>query len=269
MGNSQKNYPANGHIIQENSLRRDEFKTCTVIAEETGKKTVYKYASNPEALPFLKLITDRERENVDYLKDCFEVLCGNLETDRIKYQFLPYQSLQDVIKQHLSQGSYDSANELFHRYRTKIQSLPMVNTVPEEFLRTLAGEKHIDNLKMPCLFRGLLDLTPRNILIDGNRWITIDNEWSFDFPIPCIFVLFRAVRELAAELQYEIRLSACPENPVIGLFARGLQTRYVPLAWVSDIIIPYIALHRLLLWEINFQFYLTGNYYGVTDSTRG
>ncbi|MHC5061281.1 MAG: hypothetical protein ACYTFK_09390 [Planctomycetota bacterium] len=251
---------ASERILRQNPARLAEFRTHTVIAEveEPGEKVVYKYASAKEAIPFLKLIADREKENVAYLKDHFDVLCGELNGDRIEYKYLPCQSLQDNMAQHLRQGNYDIANELFESYVSKLRSLERTRVVPEEFLRSIAAETDDNNSQMDCLARGLLDLTPRNIFIDGNRWIVIDNEWSFDFPVPVIFLLFRTIREMSIMLQPEIRKNTRTENPAAGLFSRKFSTFFTPVAWSKHITDTGVSLSRLLLWECGLQKFVTG-----------
>jgi len=250
-------------IVRQNPARLARFRTHTVIAEEQGRKVVYKYASTQKAIPFLKLIVDREKENVTYLEDNFDVLCGDIKSNRIEYEYLPYQSLQDNIAQCLHQDNYDIANELFESYVNKLNSLGRVLVVPEEFLRRIAAEADYNELQMDCLSRGLLDLTPRNIFIDGQRWIVVDNEWSFNFPVPTIFLLFRAIREMSTMLQPQIRKNTRKKNPAAGLFARRLSTYFAPVAWTKHITDSGISLSRLLRWEYGLQKFVTGE-----DSNR-
>ena len=246
-----------------NSLRLPEFQTHTVIAEENGTKVVRKYALSKEALPFLKIILERERKNVDYLKGHFEVLCGALKDNRIEYEYLPYQSLAAKIAGYLRRGNYRSANELFQDYVNRLHSLPKVQTVPEEFFTNIVKGDNYSKSEIDCLSRGLLDLTPDNILVNGTRWIVLDNEWSFDFPAPTVFVLFRAVRVGAIMLQSDIRRATSPGNPACCLFARSLNKYYVPTAWKTHLAASQISLCEMLRWEMGFQCYVTGSIPGT------
>ena len=158
----------------------------------------------------------------------------------------------------MRQDNYDIANELFESYVNKLNSLGRALVVPEEFLRRIAAEADDNELRMDCLSRGLLDLTPRNIFVDGDRWIVIDNEWSFDFPVPAIFLLFRTIREMSTMLQPEIRKNTNKNNPAAGLFVRKLSTYFAPVAWTKHITDAGISLSRLLRWEDGFQKFVTG-----------
>lgn len=252
----------------DNPWRRAEFRTQTVVVETSQKKRVCKYAATQEAIPFLGYIVERERKNVDYLKGQFNVLCGTLRDNYIEYDYLPYTSLQDLIRQQMCNGGMQGANGFLAEYVRKITALATIDVVPTQFLTTIADDRKGNILGFRCLSRGLLDLTPRNILIDGDRWIVLDNEWSFDFPVPVIFVLFRAIREMAMGLQKEIRISAGISNPVVGVFARGLQTYYVPKDWLRYITDVNISIGRLLRWEIGFQKYITGSFRDTVGRIR-
>jgi 2-polyprenyl-3-methyl-5-hydroxy-6-metoxy-1,4-benzoquinol methylase len=241
-----------------NQGRKPEFRTELMICQADQKKLFIKTSVTDAAQPFIKLIVEREKKNQEYFKDCFEVLCGKLKDNRIEYDYLSFPSLQDKIQEYLRQGNYQHANKLFQNYIDKINSLEKVKIIPEEFLRVIAKDAHGVKSELDCLLRGLPDLTPQNILIDGNRWIVLDNEWSFDFPMPIIFIFFRAIKEMSAMLQPEICKTTCIENPAIGIFACNLCTNYVSQAWIKNITDKNTTFSQMLRWESGFQNYVTG-----------
>ena len=157
---------------------------------------------------------------------------------------------------------------MFQIYVDKLHSLTKVRVVPEEFLRVIVGQTDNNKLEIDCFSRGLLDLTPRNIFVNGDKWIVLDNEWSFDFPVPVVFVLFRAIRELAFILQSEIRRTTRSSNPTLGVFARGLSTYYVPVFWANYLTRTDISLTKMLWWEMGFQRYVTGSYQGTVGRIK-
>jgi len=246
-------------IVADNCTRLPQFRTRTIITERNGRKVVCKQALAEQAIPFLKLIIERERKNAEYLRGRFDPLCGRLTGNVIEYEYLPYQSLLNSIAGHLADRRWAEADRLFQDYVNRLNSLPKIQTVPEEFLKTFDGDKNAGNQKLECLSRGLLDLTPRNILVDGDRWVIVDHEWSFDFPVPVVFVVFRAVREAAVVLQSQIRAAASRTMPVTDIFALGLQKLYVPVLWAQHITDTPITSSRMLRWELGFQRYVRGS----------
>lgn len=244
-------------ILSDNVCRIGKFATRTSLAEINGKKVVYKTAITKDARPFLKQVIEREKENLGYLEGQFEVLCGTLEDGRIEYEYLPYPSLQDLIATHLRKGDWRNANELVTEYKNRVLALEKVKTTPKEFLEDIAFGSD-GNLNVCCLSRGLLDLIPSNILVSSDKWIVIDNEWSFDFPVPVAFVLFRAIRTLAISLQRDIRKATCRGNPALGMFKLGFSTYYVPSSWAKSIGDDYMKIFQMNQWEMGFQWYVLG-----------
>jgi len=255
-------------LLASNSFRLDKFATRTSLGEIDGKKFVYKSAITDEAKPFLEQTMASERKNAEYLKGRFEVLCGTLKGDRIEYEYLPYQSLTAEIAAALCRGDYHGANELFQDYVKRLRSLPRELVVPKEFFVAITGNANFSNQKMDCLSRGVLDLIPRNILVNGERWIVIDNEWSFDFPVPIAFVLFRAIRGLAISLQIDIRKATCMANPAIGMFNLGFSTYYVPVSWAEYIGDDHMVISQMHQWEMEFQRYLLGGEIDRSNSVK-
>jgi hypothetical protein len=174
---------------------------------------------------------------------------------------MPYESLYKRVAFELRKSRHDKANELLRLYVQKVYSLDTLRTYPRQFLSMIAqvGNENC-RTEIECLSRGILDLMPRNIMVDGSRWIVIDNEWSFDFPTPRIFLLFRAIRELAVLIQREIRMSTNALNPAVAVFGRGVQTLYIPVDWLGYITDTNINLNRMLEWELGFEQYVTGFY---------
>lgn len=246
-------------IVADNCTRLPQFRTRTIITESNGHKIVQKQALTEQAIPFLKLIIECERKNVGYLKGRFDSLCGSLMGNVIEYEYLSYQSLLNNIASHLADRRWADADRLFQDYVNRLNSLPKIQIVPKEFLKMFDGDENAGNQELECLSRGLLDLTPRNILVDGDRWIIVDHEWSFDFPVPVVFVVFRAVREAAVVLQSQIRAAASQIMPMTDIFALGLQKLYVPVLWAQHITDTPVTSSRMLRWELGFQRYVRGS----------
>jgi hypothetical protein len=254
--------------LADNFWRLEKFQTKTVLSTEDGHQVIWKYPVTEIAMPFINAIANREKMSQEYLKEQFDVLCGTLQNGCLKYDYLPYQSLQQLIGMQFKQDLPSAADEMIKTYVDKIKALEGIYTVPKEFYQTVGANDVCDSTKLLCLYRGLLDLTPRNILVNGERWIVIDSEWSFDFPIPVAFLLFRAIKETVTELQYEIRRHTGKTRPAIGIFARGLQTYYFPQNWVEYICDANISFAQMLKWELGFLRYITGTNKGTVGRIK-
>ena len=246
-----------GALLADGSKRVERFRTKTIVADADGKKLVYKCPASSEARSFVREIIEKEQANALYVKDSLDVHCGQLEQDCIRYDYLPYPSLVDCMRTHMAQGRFRSAQDLLEQYVQKLHSLQREQVVPRDFL-SLVGDQENLKLEADCLCRALLDFTPKNILVDEKRWVLLDNEWSFDFPVPIAFIAFRTIRELTIDLQAEICASIDMDHPAIGLFCRGLRTFYVPFVWVKYLATAHIGLQRFLSWEAGFWRYTSG-----------
>lgn len=255
-------------IITENSWRLEKFQTKTILGTENGHQVIRRCPITETALPFISAIADREKASREYLKNHFDVLCGVLQDGCLKYDYLPYQSLIQIIEMQFQQDSPSMADKTIKAYVDKIKALQSIYTVPEEFYQIIGLNSAYDDTKLLCLCRGLLDLTPRNILVNGERWIAIDFEWSFDFPIPVAFVLFRAIKETVTNLQYEIRRHTGKTRPAVGIFAQGLRTYYFPQNWVKYISVSNISFAQMLRWELGFCRYVTGTSKGTVGRIK-
>ncbi len=255
-------------IITENSWRLEKFQTKTILGTENGHQVIWKCPITEAALPFINTIADREKASREYLKGYFDILCGDIEDGCLKYDYLPYKSLLQVIETQFRQNRSSIADKMIKAYVDKIKALEGIYTVPREFYQIIGLNGAYDNTKLLCLCRGLLDLTPRNILVNGEQWIVIDSEWSFDFPIPAVFLLFRAIRETVTELQYEIRRHTGKTHPAVGIFARGLRTYYLPQDWVKYISNINISFAQMLRWEMGFRRYITGSNRGTVGRIK-
>jgi hypothetical protein len=257
---NENSIPRTALTLADNSWRLRKFRTRTLLTEEAGKKVIRKFATTEEAAAFLKAIITLEKTNIEYLKGQFDVLCGHLESDHIKYEYLPYPSLYQKIAHELKEDRFEKADELLRLFVQKVRLLSRLHTCPKEFLLMTTQDTVVDyKVELDCLSHGLLDLIPDNILISRDRWIVIDHEWSFDFPVPVAFVLFRGIKDMVFALQHEIRKCTKKTHPAVGIFTRGLRTYYFPKEWIKYVVDPHISFAQMLRWQMGFRRYVSGS----------
>ena len=248
-------------IITNNKWRLKKFQTKTILTNENGRQIVYRCPITEAARPFINTIIDREKASQEYLKGHFDVLRGVQQNGCLRYDYLPYPSLLQIIETQFRQNHPSKANQSIEAYVTKVKALQSIYVIPENFYQIIGLSNENDNTKLSCLCRGLLDLIPQNILVDGDRWIVIDNEWSFDFPIPIVFILFRTIISLSLSLQLYIRMAADETFPVVKMFASRIRNFYVPQKWANYIADRSISIQQMFRWELGFQQYVCGRNY--------
>ncbi len=83
--------------------------------------------------------------------------------------------------------------ELFFYYLKKVQNLHSTDTFIKtpEFVQVF-GDVELTG-EYSCAKMSNIDLVPANILILKDRQVVIDYEWTFDFPVPADFILYRMI----------------------------------------------------------------------------
>ena len=244
-------------LVGDTTGRKEQFRTLTLIAQRGSYTLVRKQAGSEQAKKFLRTIIRREKMAQAYFGEVFEVVTGQLRDGEIIYEYLPYESLQQTIGGLLEIGGFQRANELFNEYINKLAELNRSDREATQFYETIAGGLNCEEA-LDCFDVGVIDLLPRNILLIDGKWAVVDNEWCFDFPVPVKFVKFRAIRELAMTIQRQIRAGTCAGNPARAVFGSGINTYYVPYAWLERMELDEPGFGKMLRWEAAFQRYVTG-----------
>lgn len=93
----------------------------------------------------------------------------------------------------LAQGKLSELEELFFYYLKKVQNLHSTDTFIKtpEFVQVF-GDVELTG-EYSCAKMSNIDLVPANILILKDRQVVIDYEWTFDFPVPAGFILYRMI----------------------------------------------------------------------------
>ncbi len=113
-------------------------------------------------------------------------------------EFIEGPTLEDILVRLVTSGQRAEAEALLAEYRWRLESTA---TEPFEltdgFLDVFGRQAARDDFAMleglPCQRVTDVDLILRNIIIADDTWNVLDCEWTFDFPIPCAFVLWRAL----------------------------------------------------------------------------
>ncbi|MCI9485900.1 MAG: glycosyltransferase [Lachnospiraceae bacterium] len=174
--------------------RADRFRIKTVIREEAdGERAVYKYA-----------LDSRAAEHVDGMYGHYlqfeESYAGSLFVPNrcervpggVKFEFVEGETLEACLDRLYLAGRYMELVEKIKEYRDALYALsdnrPFVYT--KEFEEVFGGGTSFSGCS--SLKISNIDLVFGNILL-GDRWTVIDYEWTFDFPVPIDFVVYRAL----------------------------------------------------------------------------
>lgn len=106
-----------------------------------------------------------------------------------------------------------------------------------------------------CFCCGIVDCVPHNILVDEKtgKWYIVDNEFTYDFPVPIDFLIWRAIGTLVVDLQEHIQSHVCERRPVVLFSGHGKNREYMPLSWLDVLEGLEISPRQQARWSSAFQ----------------
>lgn len=126
-----------------------------------------------------------------YAKEGLELNQCRLGKQGVCLEFLKGRTLEEYLDELLEQVRDEEAEKLLFRYVEKARRIHS----GEVFYKTPEFVKVFGNVwpegTLSCSGISNIDLVPANILIDKDRISVIDYEWTFRFPIPANFIIYR------------------------------------------------------------------------------
>ncbi|MCD8347090.1 MAG: hypothetical protein LUD16_03875 [Lachnospiraceae bacterium] len=114
-------------------------------------------------------------------------------TDGVELEYIEGVSLEEQLLFTLhTQGTDACAKEFLDCLRFLRSLHTGAQFAPCEEFRLVFGDVSLP-VGTDCAPCTDIDLLCENILVSDGRWIAIDYEWSFDFPIPVNFLLYRII----------------------------------------------------------------------------
>lgn len=184
--------------------RGRQFKIRTDILEDaTGKKCVVKSALTEEAIAHIHHIDAVYNKLSEKYNGYAEINKCELTDACVELEFLQGNTLDQEINRLYAQGQEEAILALLKQYVEFVSYAadkePFV--VTEDFLRVFGDVKLPDQLLSTSVAD--IDLIFENILINDNAWNVIDYEWTFLFPVPVNFIIYRGIAAFAEGLYAE------------------------------------------------------------------
>lgn len=243
----------NMHFETPNKKRKPEFRINTRIDELGQNKVLIKSADNPSAFDFIETIIQRENLSKQFFGDYAEVITGTLRGGRIYYPYLNYPTLEELIAEAIRKDDGAFGTSIIEEYKRFLDKLPSKESRPMEFMRELGI--HNEELKVPvrCFLIGPIDCIPANILVNGKSWYVIDHEWTYGFPMPIDFLIYRGVYSLIIHLQKLIQSHISIEKPAVLFSGYAKNRTYMPFCWLTLLHSTKMPIEKLCRWEWLFQ----------------
>ena len=241
--------------MKSNKHRKNEFKTSARIIKQNRRKVFVKNAESNDAQAFLQRIAERDNLAKDFFRGYAKVVTGIIKDGSIHYPYVPYPTLEDIVTDAVKRGVADFGANFVKDYVHFIRNLPAEDCQPIEFMKAFGIPNEQLSKSIRCLTYAPIDCIPRNILIGKQVWYVVDNEWTFDFPLPVDFLIYRAIYSLIIALQKQIQSSISVEQPATLFSGYGRKRTYIPCSWLDLLVstTTEIPLAKLYYWEWLFQ----------------
>lgn len=229
------------------SIRTDIWKDLS------GKRHVEKCACYPEGKAHIeKLPVWMEKLNQVYEGSGISLNACQKSEAGVEVEFLTGETLEEKMDHLLFQGKAEEAVELLMEYIRVVRQAGS----RENFVMTKEFEEVFGLALLPenlmCAPVTDIDMVAGNVICTETGWIHMDYEWTFDFPIPVNYVIYRIIQNYlygnadrsalhgewlykkAGLTEQEISQYTCMEQE----FQRYINGEHIPLRYLYEEMSP-------------------------------
>lgn len=233
--------------------RASSFQIRTDILEEHGKKTVRKVPQTKAAGAHIEnLKTCYELLRDDFADTPLEINFCEKKDDGVYFEFISGKSLEELLDELLEAERYEEMEQLMHHFFAVIlkdESLRPFEETEEfrEVFGTLELAGHFESRRLTDI-----DMIFSNLIVQDGRYHLLDYEWTFLFPVPVKFVIYRCLhyyvlgsqkRSILSLDHYfeEYRITKVEQEAFAVMeehFQRYVTAGYVPMRAIMEEISP-------------------------------
>lgn len=216
-----------------------------ILQDETGKRVVEKHPLYPEGMAHVSAILRwHELLQKEYAGSGLAVNHCETASDGVRLEYLVGETLQERILTLAKEKREEEILAYVAQYLDRMTKGSLKPFQKTEQFTEVFGEVELPP-EATCLAVTNIDMIFSNILLTGEEWSFIDYEWTFDFPVPIHFVLYRAFFLAANEIPDAACIAFEPMMDRLGIGKEEYQ-EYAKM-------------------EAHFQQYIRGNETPVRD----
>lgn len=181
--------------------RSDKFKIVTsIIKNNDGSVYVEKRRACEKAQSHILSLYEKYIKLEEYYKTTvIEPIPCKIVDGSAVFPFVIGDSLENILDRYIEAGDYKGVLANIENYRKNItenvEIIPF--KVSDNFIRVFGQNYPAEDVDA---FRtSNIDLIFSNIIMSDSKWKMMDYEWTFDFPVPVEYIVYRAVK-IYAEL---------------------------------------------------------------------
>ncbi len=174
-----------------NKMRRESFQIKTQICEEDGELYAEKYALRPEGAAHIARFCENCRK-MNSIYENVSMLEAEPVNGGIRYPYLQAPTLDELLTERIEAG--EDAVQVLGAALDRLLTVSEGGRRPfektQEFTEVFGLVKRDQGTALTV---SNIDMLFENIMVQGERWICLDYEWVFDFPVPLDFVRYRII----------------------------------------------------------------------------
>jgi hypothetical protein len=173
-----------------NNSRKRQFRLATTIAKTEGGYIVTKKAQSKESRAFLASLEDKYDFLVNQKSEFFMDAPVRVSPEEVSFKYRSGITLERSLLDAFEDRNINDFKSLLLRYEAILKKGTVEGFLSNEFLEVFSG-----NNNTPVLLQkfGCLDINFDNIIVSGEKLFLIDYEWTFTFPLPYKYIIFRAI----------------------------------------------------------------------------
>jgi len=165
----------------------------SITINENNQKIVYKEPLTDEAVTHIKNIYryyELLSENYAETNICIN-RCRNIK-DKLQLEYLEGTTLEEILDELYNEKDYLMIIEKIQEYVSAVCNVKKKGVFKlTEGFKKVFGEVNLPN-GLEATHISNIDLIFGNIIVT-DKWNVIDYEWTFEFPIPFTFIIYRAI----------------------------------------------------------------------------
>ena len=230
------------YVKYSNERSRELSIVTKIMMDESGKKYLLKIPAFPEAKRHVKNIEKNYRSLCENYKDSDKIEINNCtlnEDGSVRLEFINGETLEQRVDNLVFSGCLKEAVDEIREYFEELKKYNsgQLFKKTDEFVRVFGDVDGFENSYSGKI--NDIDRVLGNVIIEDNKYKFVDYEWTFNFPIPLEYILFRIVH-------YYVNT----EHERNVLINEGIYD----LIGISD-----EQIEACLLMEKNFQKYVEGD----------
>ncbi|WP_321385448.1 hypothetical protein [uncultured Enterococcus sp.] len=227
-----------------------------IVSDEAKQLTVFKRGLYPEGQQHIENIFKwYQKLSASYSETQIEMNHCELQGDKVALEYLTQFTLEHELNQLLRKRNTEQFTALLFSYINEVRKGEAVHSFvkTEAFIETF-GDVEIEEALSAEVTN--IDMVLNNVIL-GEKWTIIDYEWTFDFPIPANFVIYRILhyfinsspfKSLLDEMElYEQAGISDIEQAVFADMERHFQSSFLLKEKQQDkMIVPIREMHEAI-----------------------